>query len=146
MDLSSLKPSAGSRKPKLRVGRGMSSGSGKTCGRGHKGQKARSGSKTPFGFEGGQMPLKRRLPKRGFTNIFKKRYALISVADLQRFETGATVDPDAVLKSGLAKNIHDGVKVLGTGDIDRPLTVKLHKMSRSARDKIIAAGGTVEEL
>ncbi|MFC1591529.1 50S ribosomal protein L15 [Thermodesulfobacteriota bacterium] len=146
MDLSSLKPVKGAHKNRKRVGRGHGSGLGKTSGRGHKGQNSRSGGGTRPGFEGGQMPLNRRLPKRGFTNIFKKRYALVNVRDLSRFESGSVVDPAALVKSGLVKNIYDGIKLLGNGDIDRQLTLKVHKWSQSALDKITAAGGKVEGI
>jgi large subunit ribosomal protein L15 len=146
MDLSSLKPQKGARKTRKRVGRGPGSGHGKTSCRGHKGQNARSGGGTPVGFEGGQMPLKRRLPKRGFTNIFKKRYALIKVKDLCQFEKDSVVDPEALIKSGLVKKLYDGIKVLGDGEIDRPVVLKVHKWSQSAYNKIAAAGGKVEGI
>ena len=146
MDLSSLKPPKNATRKKKRVGRGIGSGHGKTSCRGHKGQNARSGGGTPVGFEGGQMPLKRRLPKRGFTNIFKKRYALIQVKDLCRFEKDSFVDPETLIKSGLVKKVYDGIKVLGNGEIDRPIVLKVHKWSQAAYDKIAAAGGKVEEI
>ncbi len=144
MNLSSLKPPKGARKKRKRVGRGAGSGHGKTSCRGHKGQNSRSGGGTPPGFEGGQMPLQRRLPKRGFTNIFKKRYSLINVKDLCRFDRDSLVDPAALIKSGLVKKVYDGIKVLGNGEIDRPIVLKVHKWSKSAQDKIVAAGGKVE--
>ena len=146
MDLSTLTPPAGSRKPRKRVGRGEGSGHGGTSCKGHKGQKARSGGTTAVGFEGGQMPLKRRLPKRGFANIFKKHYALITVADLCDFAANSKVDAESLISKGLVKKVHDGIKVLGDGEIDRPLVVKVHKYSQSAYKKIIAAGGQIEEL
>lgn len=146
MDLSNLKPIKGARKNRKRVGRGHGSGHGKTSCRGHKGQNSRSGGKTPVGFEGGQMPLKRRLPKRGFVNIFKKHYALIKVKDLCIFEKDSVVDPDALIKNGLVKKIYDGIKVLGNGEIDRPINLKVHKWSQSAYAKITAAGGKVEGM
>ncbi len=146
MDLSSLKPSKGARKNRKRVGRGPGSGHGKTSCRGHKGQNSRSGGKTPVGFEGGQMPLKRRLPKRGFTNIFKKQYALIKVEDLCRFDRDTVVDPETLIESGLVKKIYDGIKLLGNGEIDRPIVLKVHKCTRAANAKIIAAGGKVEGI
>lgn len=146
MDLRRLTPPPGSRKKKKRVGRGEGSGHGGTSCKGHKGQKARSGRKTPLGFEGGQMPLKRRLPKRGFVNIFKKHYAVINVADLNRFAPYSIVNPETLLSSGLVKKIDDGIKVLGGGEIDRPLTVKVHQYSQTAINKIVSAGGQVEEL
>lgn len=146
MDLSNLSPPKGSVKNRKRVGRGPGSGHGKTSCRGHKGQKARSGGKVRPGFEGGQMPLSRRLPKRGFTNIFKKEYALIQVGDLMSFEKGSVIDPAVLVESGLVAKLLDGVKLLGNGDIDIPLTVKVHKCSQAAQAKIIAAGGTVEVI
>ena len=146
MDLSNLSPPKGSVKTRKRVGRGPGSGHGKTSCRGHKGQKSRSGGSIRPGFEGGQMPLARRLPKRGFTNIFKKQYALIQVRDLMTFEKGSEIDPGVLLESGLVSKLLDGVKLLGNGDIDRPLTVKVHKCSRAAQAKIVAAGGTVEVI
>ena len=146
MDLSTLTPPRGSRKNRKRVGRGEGSGHGGTACKGHKGQKARSGGTTAVGFEGGQMPLKRRLPKRGFANIFKKQYALVDVQQLCVFEAQSTVDPAALLKAGLVTKICDGIKVLGDGEIDRPLVVKVHRYSQSAYNKITAAGGRVEEL
>ncbi len=146
MDLSNLSPPKGSVKNRKRVGRGPGSGHGKTSCRGHKGQKARSGGKVRPGFEGGQMPLARRLPKRGFTNIFKKQYALIQVRDLISFEKGSVIDPAVLVESGLVAKLLDGVKLLGNGDIDIPLTVKVHKCSQAAQAKIIAAGGTVEVI
>ena len=146
MDLSNLSPPKGSAKTRKRVGRGQGSGHGKTSCRGHKGQKARSGGSIRPGFEGGQMPLSRRLPKRGFTNIFKKQYALIQVRDLMTFEKGSVIDPGVLLERGLVAKLLDGVKLLGNGDIDRPLTVKVHKCSQAAQAKIVAAGGTVEVI
>ncbi len=146
MDLSNLSPPKGSAKTRKRVGRGPGSGHGKTSCRGHKGQKSRSGGSIRPGFEGGQMPLSRRLPKRGFTNIFKKQYALIQVRDLMTFEKGSVIDPGVLLESGLVSKLLDGVKLLGNGDIDRPLTVKVHKCSQAAQAKIVAAGGTVEVI
>jgi large subunit ribosomal protein L15 len=146
MDLSTLTPPTGSRKQRKRVGRGEGSGHGGTSCKGHKGQKARSGGKTPLGFEGGQMPLKRRLPKRGFTNIFKKQYAIINVADLSGFAANSIVDPEVLVSRGLVKKVNDGIKVLGAGEIDRPLVLKVHKYSQTAYNKIVSAGGQVEEL
>jgi len=144
MRLSELKPSTRFRKKSKRVGRGQGSGHGKTACRGHKGQRARAGRSISPGFEGGQMPLKRRLPKRGFTNIFRKKYAEINVRDLSRFEEGAVVDEKALVRSGLIKSVYDGVKVLGDGEIQRTLTLKVHKSTKTAREKIEAAGGKVE--
>jgi large subunit ribosomal protein L15 len=146
MKLHELKPAKGSTHKPKRVGRGVGSGWGKTAGRGNKGLKARSGGSVRPGFEGGQMPLHRRLPKRGFTNIFKKAIAVVNVSDLSRFEQGAVVDEAALVRSGLVKGKNDGIKLLGRGDIDISLTVKLNAVSRSAKTKIEAAGGTVEVI
>jgi len=146
MDLSTLSPPKGATKNRKRVGRGPGSGHGKTSCRGHKGQKSRSGGSIRPGFEGGQMPLARRLPKRGFTNIFKKKYALIQVRDLMTFEKDSVIDPAALVKCGLVTKLYDGVKLLANGDLDKPLTVKVHKCSQAAQAKIIAAGGTVEVI
>jgi large subunit ribosomal protein L15 len=144
MRLNTLTPAKGSRKARKRLGRGVGSGTGKTAGRGTKGQKSRSGGSLRPGFEGGQMPIHRRLPKRGFTNIFKKNYALINLRDLNRFESGSIVDEAELVKSGLIKSRRDGIKLLGQGDIDYPLTLKIHKASKSAIDKIQAAGGSID--
>jgi large subunit ribosomal protein L15 len=145
MELNNLKPKKGSRHAKKRVGRGPGSGNGKTAGRGEKGQKSRSGYSGKRGFEGGQMPLHRRLPKRGFTNIFKKDYAVVNISDLERFDNGATVDETALRQAGLVKGQHDGVKVLGDGELSKKLTVSATKFSASARKQIEAAGGTCQE-
>src|ERR671916_408036 len=123
MELSNLKPKKGAKHAKKRVGRGPGSGHGKTAGRGEKGQKSRSGYSSKLGFEGGQMPLHRRLPKRGFTNIFKRDYAVVNVSDLERFDTGATVDEAALRSAGLVKGQNDGIKVLGNGKLSKKLTV-----------------------
>ncbi|MBV9494627.1 MAG: 50S ribosomal protein L15 [Acidobacteria bacterium] len=146
MELSKLKPKKGARHAKKRVGRGPGSGHGKTSARGEKGQKSRSGYTSKRGFEGGQMPLHRRLPKRGFTNIFKKELAVVNLADLERFDNGATVDEAALRQAGLIKGHNDGLKVLGTGSLTKKLTVVAHKFSESARKGIEAAGGTVQEI
>lgn len=146
MDLSNLKPAIGSTKSKKRIGRGHGSGLGKTSGKGHKGQKARSGGSIKPGFEGGQMPLQRRLPKRGFTPLQKKVYALVNLRDLDQFEAGAVVDLESFGKAGLIREIGDGVKVLGDGELGKALTVKAHKFSKSAQQKIEAAGGKVEVI
>ncbi len=146
MRLDDLKPAPGSRKRRKRVGRGEGSGHGKTSCRGSKGQKARSGGQVPPSFEGGQMPLQRRLPKRGFKSPFKKHYAIVHVGDLERFEAGSILDPEALLKSGLLKKLGDGVKLLSDGELNRALTVKVHKLSAKAREKIEAAGGKVEVI
>jgi len=144
MRLSELKPSTRFRKRRKRVGRGQGSGLGKTAGRGTKGQKSRAGSSIPPGFEGGQMPLKRRLPKRGFTNIFKKKYVLVNIRDLNRFEEGATVDDQALVNCGLVKGVYDEIKLLGDGEISYPLIVKICRFSKMAKEKIEAAGGKIE--
>ena len=142
--LGELKPPPGARKRPQRVGRGPGSGHGKTSGRGHKGQKSRSGAHIPAGFEGGQMPLQRRLPKRGFRNIFKKHFALVHIRDLNRFSKGDVVDVEALQKAGLVKKVYDGVKILGDGELKVSLTVRAHKFTGSARKKIEAASGKVE--
>ena len=146
MTLSNLKPAKGSQKARKRVGRGPGSGHGKTSCRGHKGQNSRSGGGAPLGFEGGQMPLTRRLPKRGFTNIFKKRYALINITDLANFDKDSIVDEVALVEKGLVGKVYDGIKLLGNGEIDKPITLKVHKWSKAAMDKIVAAGGKIEEV
>lgn len=139
-----LSPSAGARKKRKRIGRGPGSGHGKTSCRGHKGQKSRSGGGVARGFEGGQMPLQRRLPKRGFNNIFKKEYALINLEDLNRFDPNTTLDFKALKNAGLVKKEKDGIKLLGSGEISQPLVVKVQKTSRAAKEKVEAAGGRVE--
>lgn len=146
MKLNELKPAAGSRKKEVRVGRGTGSGVGKTSGRGHKGQKARSGGGVRPGFEGGQMPIYRRLPKRGFKNVWAKQFATVNVEDLNRFDDGATVDAVALVEAGILKNVRDGVKILGGGDIKKNLTVKAQAFSKSAGEKIQAAGGNFEVI
>jgi|SRR5687767_2756887 large subunit ribosomal protein L15 len=146
MELSNLKPKKGARHAKKRVGRGPGSGHGKTSGRGEKGQKSRSGYSGKRGFEGGQMPLHRRLPKRGFTNIFKTDYAVVNVSDLERFDNGASVDEAMLRQAGLVKGSHDGVKVLGDGELSKKLNVSATKFSKSAREIIEKAGGTVQEI
>jgi len=143
MKLHELRPAEGSRKKRRRVGRGEGSGSGKTAGRGTKGQNSRSGGGVSLGFEGGQMPLQRRIPKRGFTNIFEKKYEIINVKDLRNFASGETVDRDKLREAGLVKK-SVGLKLLGVGEISHPLTIKIDKVSRAAREKIESAGGTVE--
>ncbi len=146
MDLSNLKPAIGSTKNRKRIGRGPGSGAGKTSGRGHKGQNARSGGGVKPGFEGGQMPLQRRLPKRGFTPLNSKEYALVNLRDLAQFEPDSVVDVEALSKSGLVGQVKDGVKILGDGELGHALTVKAHKFSKSAVAKIEAAGGKVEVI
>jgi len=146
MKLNELSPPAGSRRPRKRLGRGVGSGTGKTAGRGTKGQNSRSGGGVRPGFEGGQMPIHRRLPKRGFTNIFKKKIAVVNIRDLSRFESGSIVDEIELVRQGLVKGRRDGIKLIGHGDIDIPLTVKVQEASRSAVEKIEAAGGKVEVI
>lgn len=146
MQLHELAPVEGSTKEAKRKGRGVGTGNGKTAGRGHKGQKARSGGGVRPGFEGGQMPLARRLPKRGFTNIFAKKYAFVNVSDLDVFENGDTVDAAKLLEKRLISKELDGVKILGNGEITKKLTVKAVKFSESAKAKIEAAGGKAEVI
>ena len=146
MELNNLKPKKGSKHARKRVGRGPGSGHGKTAGRGEKGQKSRSGYSSKLGFEGGQMPLHRRLPKRGFTNIFKRTHAVVNVSELERFDNGATVDESALRKAGLVKGQKDAIKILGDGKLSKKLTVQAHKFSESARKQIEAAGGTCQEI
>jgi large subunit ribosomal protein L15 len=146
MKLYELSPAPGSRKEAFRKGRGGASGNGKTAGKGHKGQKARSGGGVRPGFEGGQMPLSRRIPKRGFHNIFAKRYAWVNVEELNAFEDGAVVDTQSLLESGVVKKTWDGVKVLGNGTVSKKLTVKAAAFSASAKEKIEAAGGSTEVI
>ena len=146
MELNNLKPKKGARHAKKRVGRGPGSGHGKTASRGEKGQKSRSGFSRQIGFEGGQMPLHRRLPKRGFTNIFKKNYAVVNLADLERFDNGSTVDEAVLRQAGLVKGQNDGIKVLGNGKLSKKLTVSATKFSATARQSIEAAGGTAQEI
>jgi large subunit ribosomal protein L15 len=146
LSLNTLAPAKGAtRKPK-RIGRGMGSGHGKTATRGHKGQKSRSGTSIRPGFEGGQMPLHRRLPKRGFTNIFRKEYAVVNLDRLNQFRAGTTVDPEVLKNKGLVKNMKDGLKILGSGELKKSIHVRAHKISKSAAEKIQKAGGTIEIL
>jgi large subunit ribosomal protein L15 len=144
MKLSELRPAEGATSNRKRVGRGKGSGLGKTAGKGHKGLRARSGGGTKPGYEGGQMPLQRRLPKRGFVNTFRKEWAIVNVKELNRFPAGAIVDAEALRREGLIKGPADGVKLLGDGELTRKLTVKVDKASRAAVEKVVAAGGTVE--
>ncbi|MGO3652620.1 50S ribosomal protein L15 [Vagococcus sp.] len=146
MKLHELQPAEGSRQVRNRVGRGSSSGNGKTSGRGQKGQKSRSGGKVRLGFEGGQTPLFRRLPKRGFTNINRKDYAIVNLDVLNRFEDGAEVTPTVLVESGIIKDVKSGIKVLGNGELSKKLTVKAAKFSKSAQSAIEAAGGTIEVI
>ncbi len=145
LSLNNLSPSKGARKAKKRIGRGPGSGWGKTAGRGHKGARSRSGFSQKPGFEGGQMPLHRRLPKRGFTNIFKKEYTIVSLSSLDGLESGSVVNRETLLAAGLIKKGDELVKILANGEISKPLTVEVDKVSRGAREKIEAAGGTVKE-
>ncbi len=144
--MSSLKPPAGSRKKRKRIGRGDGSGHGGTSTKGHKGQNARSGGRVRPGFEGGQMPLSRRLPKRGFRNPFRRDIVIINIDQLKRFPEGSVIDRDALLKAGLVNRIGDGIKVLGKGNIEYPISVKVDMISRGAKGKIEAAGGSVIEV
>ncbi|MGI6513032.1 MAG: 50S ribosomal protein L15 [Syntrophomonadaceae bacterium] len=146
MKLHDLQSPAGTVHRRKRVGRGTGSGHGKTSTRGHKGQKARSGGGVRPGFEGGQMPLQRRIPKRGFTNIFKKNYSIVNVKDLERFDDDTVVTPALLIESGLIKSVQDGVKVLGDGELTKRLVVKAHKVSRTAESKIAARGGRIEVI
>lgn len=146
MKLHDLQPKPGSKKNRKRVGRGHGSGSGKTAGRGEKGAKSRSGFKNKRGFEGGQLPLVRRIPKRGFHNPFRTRWAEVNVDQLARFESGATVDPEALKAAGLVKGRYDKIAVLGRGELETSLTVKAHRFTSGAETKITGAGGTAEVL
>ena len=146
MQLHELKPAEGARKVRNRVGRGLGSGNGKTSGRGMKGQKSRSGGGVRTGFEGGQMPLYRRLPKRGFKNIWAKTYAEVNVETLNRFEDGSMVDPVALVESGILKNVQEGIRILGNGELKKKLTVRANGFTKSAEEKIKAAGGNVEVI
>lgn len=145
LKLNNLSPEKGARRNKKRIGRGPGSGFGKTAGRGHKGALSRSGYSSKPGFEGGQMPLHRRLPKRGFTNIFKKEYRIVSLNDLDTFDAGTVIDRQALLDAGIIKDKDELVKVLANGEINKAVTVDLDKMSKTASEKITAAGGTVKE-
>ena len=148
MKLHELQPAAGSKKARTRVGRGLGSGLGKTSGRGQKGQNSRSGGGVRSGFEGGQMPLYRRLPKRGFNNsVFARQYAEVNVEQLNRFEDGAVVDPVALIEAGILKNVRDGIRILGNGTLEtKNLTVIANGFTKSAEEKITAAGGKVEVI
>jgi len=146
MKLHELSPAQGSAKQAWRVGRGPGSGNGKTAGKGHKGQNARSGGGVRPGFEGGQIPLYRRLPKRGFNNVFAVTYSIVNVDAFNAFEDGAVVDAQALVDAGVIKKVNDGLKVLGRGEITKKITVKAAKVSESAKAKIEAAGGTVEVI
>ncbi len=144
--LDELKSPPGANKSIKRVGRGTGSGHGKTSTRGHKGQKSRSGSGVRLGFEGGQMPLQRRIPKRGFNNIFKKQYAIVNLKDLNGFEDGTEITPMLLLEEGIIKSVKDGVKILGNGNLDKKLFIQTHKISKQAEEKVLAQGGKVEVI
>lgn len=146
MKLHELKPAEGTTKPKKRLGRGTATGQGKTAGKGQKGQKSRSGGNVRIGFEGGQMPLYRRLPKIGFTNVFRKEYAVVNLSDLERFDNGTIVNPEVLKAAGLVNAMLAGVKILGNGELTKNLTVQAHKFSKTAAEKIAAAGGKVEVI
>ncbi len=146
MKLNELSPAKGSRKAPNRLGRGVGSGTGKTAGRGTKGYNSRSGGGVRPGYEGGQMPLHRRLPKRGFANIFRKNIAVINIRDLKRFAKGSVVDEAALIQARLVSGKRDGIKLLGHGKIDYALDIKIDKVSKSAREKVEAAGGKIEVL
>lgn len=147
MKLNELRFPEGSKKIRNRVGRGTSSGNGKTSGKGHKGQKARSGYSRKAGFEGGQLPLYRRLPKRGFSNArFKEEYAVLNLSDLNQFDEGTVVTPELLKETGIIKKQLSGIKILGNGSLEKKLTIKAHKFSMTAKEKIEAAGGKVEVI
>ena len=146
MKLNELSPAKGSRKAPNRLGRGVGSGTGKTAGRGTKGFNSRSGGGVRPGYEGGQMPLHRRLPKRGFANIFRKNIAVINIRDLKRFDKGSVVDEAALVQAGLVSGKRDGIKLLAHGEIDYALDIKISKISKNAREKVEAAGGKVEVI
>ena len=146
MELNSLKPAIGSTKNRKRIGRGPGSGHGKTATKGHKGQKARSGGSIKAGFEGGQMPMQRRLPKRGFTPLQRSEYAIVNLGQLDVLETGSVVDLELLVRCGMVNKVLDGVKVLAKGELTKALTVKAHKFSAAAKEKIVAAGGSIEEI
>ncbi|MCQ2459362.1 MAG: 50S ribosomal protein L15 [Ruminococcus sp.] len=146
MKIHELTPALDSNKAVKRIGRGHGSGNGKTAGKGHKGQNARSGGGVRIGFEGGQMPLARRIPKRGFNNIFASNYAIVNVSDLNKFTDGTEVTTELLVASGLVKKVYDGVKILGNGELTSKLTVKAAKFSQSAIEKIEKAGGKAEVI
>lgn len=146
MKIHELSPAPGSKKSRTRLGRGLGSGLGKTSGKGHKGQKARSGGGVRPGFEGGQKPLYLRLPKRGFKNIFAKDFVAINISELNRFDNGAVVDPVQLVEAGVLKNVRDGVRILGNGELQKSVTVRAHGFTKSAVQKIEAAGGKVEVI
>jgi large subunit ribosomal protein L15 len=144
--IGTLRPPKGATKSRKRRGQGMGTGHGKTAARGNKGQRSRSGSRLRVGFEGGQMPLQRRLPKRGFTNIFKKRYAIVNLVDLEGFGADEMITPELLAGQGLIKKLGDGLRVLGNGELKAPLKISAHHFSKSALEKIQKAGGTAEVI
>ena len=146
MKLHDMKPAEGARKARKRIGRGIGSGTGKTSGRGHKGQNARSGGGVRLGFEGGQIPLFQRLPKRGFTNINRKEYAIVNLDVLNRFDEGTEVSPELLIETGIVSNEKSGIKILGNGTLEKKITVKAHKFSASAKEAIEKAGGQAEVI
>jgi len=146
MDLNTLRPAIGATRKNKRIGRGTGSGHGKTATKGHKGQKARSGGSIKAGFEGGQMPMQRRLPKRGFTPLQRMEYAVVNLKQLDQFDAGAIIDLAALVGKGMVRGGKDAVKILATGELTKPLTVKANKFSAAAKEKIVAAGGTAEEI
>jgi large subunit ribosomal protein L15 len=146
MELNSIKPAIGASRNRKRIGRGVGSGHGKTATKGHKGQKARSGGSIKAGFEGGQMPMQRRLPKRGFNSLNRREFAIINLSQLDAFDAGTCVDASVLLERGVIKKVYDGVKVLAVGNLTKSLTVKAAKFSAAAKAQIVAAGGTAEEI
>ncbi|MCG7343281.1 50S ribosomal protein L15 [Sporosarcina sp. ACRSL] len=146
MKLHDMKPAEGARKARKRIGRGIGSGTGKTSGKGHKGQNARSGGGVRLGFEGGQIPLFQRLPKRGFTNINRKEYAIVNLDVLNRFDEGTEVTPELLIETGIVSNEKSGIKILGNGTLEKKITVKAHKFSASAKEAIEKAGGQAEVI
>lgn len=146
LTLNSLAPARGANRKPKRVGRGIGTGHSKTATRGYKGQKSRSGTSIRPGFEGGQMPLYRRLPKRGFHNLFRKEYAIVNLESLAKFEAGAAVDPEILKEKGIIRNLKDGIKILGSGELAHAIHVRTHKISKSAAEKIQRAGGTIEMI
>jgi large subunit ribosomal protein L15 len=146
LSINTLKPAPGANRKNKRVGRGMGSGHGKTATRGYNGQLSRAGSSMRPGFEGGQMPLYRRLPKRGFTNIFRREYVPVNLERLSGFEAGAQIDPIVLIQHGIIKNLHEDIKILGAGELTQALHVRAHKFSKSAVEKIQKAGGTIEVI
>ena len=146
MKLHDMKPGEGARKARKRIGRGIGSGTGKTSGKGHKGQNARSGGGVRLGFEGGQIPLFQRLPKRGFTNINRKEYAIVNLDVLNRFDEGTEVSPELLIETGIVSNEKSGIKILGNGTLEKKITVKAHKFSASAKEAIEKAGGQAEVI